>query len=222
MHTENVASTGANQASAQNFNANDVSTLDDLANKFGLDAASGAVNNVLGFTLGDIVKTVINNSGLPEFMKDAANGAIDSAVADSRAPTSPEAEAETVDAMQQVMDNVRDQATEELEDAAGGQGGRGKAGGGANWLSQLAKAMGDVAGAHLGNAVGLAGRISQLEKIEGTGEEAVAGRQAQATEMAGLQAEMQADTQMFKLAQEATTTIVKSLGEALTSSARKQ
>jgi len=82
--------------------------------------------------------------------------------------------------------------------------------------------MGDVAGAHLGNAVLRAGQISQLEPISGTGEEATAGRQAQATEMAGLQAEMQADSQMFKLAQEATTTIIKNTGEALATTARKQ
>ena len=45
---------------------------------------------------------------------------------------------------------------------------------------------------------------------------------AQAERMVGLQAEMQAETQMFKLAQEATSTIIKSVGEALSSTARKQ
>jgi len=40
--------------------------------------------------------------------------------------------------------------------------------------------------------------------------------------MAGLQAMMQAESQMFKLAQEMTTTVVKNIGEALQSTARKQ
>jgi len=45
---------------------------------------------------------------------------------------------------------------------------------------------------------------------------------AEAKMMTELQGAMQAETRMFKMAQEAATTIVKSVGEALSSTARKQ
>jgi len=199
----------------------------EFVEQFGRNEVSGAINNILGTTFGDMIKQVINNSPLPDFVKDAANEAIDGAVADERAVSTPEAEAATQDEMGDAITEMLEAMTraademmnEEAEGGTeGGVKGKGKGqAGGSNWLEALAKAMGDVAGQHLGKSVGLANEISALAAE--SGEET---NQAQAQEMTALQAQMQAETQMFKLAQEAVTTIIKSVGEALTATARKQ
>lgn len=202
--------------------------LAGLIEQFGRSDVNGAIGNILGFTFGDLIKQVINDSPLPDFLKDAAGEAIDGAVADERAVSTPEAEAATQEEMgDALMDLVRgmaDAADEMMkEEAEGGTEGGVKGGanglGGGNWLVALAKALGEVAGEHLGRSVALAGEISANAGAGGEGPEA---QQAQAEKMTALQAEMQAETQMFKLAQEGLTTIVKNVGEALSSTARKQ
>jgi len=177
------------------------------------------------------VKAVINEAPIPAFLKDAAVGAIDQSVGESRQNTSAKAE-QTVeeefsdiieDIVRTVLENIQEEVQEDGKRNAEGKEGSGAAsGGGGNWLVALAKAMGDVAGRHLKNSVEAAQKISNLEEINGNDDESEIARGNQAQEMAGLQAEMQADSQMFKLAQEATTTIVKNTGEALTTAARKQ
>jgi len=221
----NAITAGVQNALAE-IEAGSKDNFADLVGQFGRSEVSGAINNILGVTFGDLVKQVIDNSPLPDFVKDAAGEAIDGAVADEKAVSTPEAESATQDEMGDVIMDLLQamtQAADEMmnEEAEGGtEGGvkgKGQAGGGSNWLEALAKAMGDVAGQHLGKSVGLANEISALAAE--SGEET---NQAQAQEMTALQAQMQAETQMFKLAQEAVTTIVKSVGEALTATARKQ
>jgi len=224
---------GSSQLPPQsNIAAGNEVSFDALTRSLGVDDVEGAVNNVLGSTFGDWAKAIIDESPLPTFLRDAANGAIDHAVSESRASSSAEAEKSVdeqfrdliEDIVRAVLEDIQEEVQEEGERSAGGEqgGGAGGAAGGGNWLVALARAMGDVAGRHLANSVEAASEISNLGSINGTGEEADIARSNQAQKMAGLQAEMQADSQMFKLAQEATTTIVKNTGEALTTAARKQ
>lgn len=231
----NAAASGA-QTALSEIEAAGKNELSTLIEQFGRADVSGALSNILGTTFADLIKQVINDSPLPDFLKDAANDAIDGAVADERAVSTPEAEEATQSEMSKsINEDMGDAITEMLEamtraademmneESQGGTesgvkgGGKGQAGGASNWLEALAKAMGDVAGQHLGKSVGLANEISALAAE--SGEET---NQAQAQEMTALQAQMQAETQMFKLAQEAVTTIIKSVGEALTATARKQ
>ncbi len=218
------AAVGGNQNAFSEVGAVGKDQLAELIEQFGRSDVNGAIGNILGITFADLIKQVVNDSPLPDFLKDAAGEAIDGAVADERAVSTPEAEEATQEEMgDALMDLVRgmaDAADEMMnEEAEGGtEGGvRGQAGG--NWLVALAKALGEVAGEHLGRSVGLAGEISANAGKGGEGAEA---QQAQAEKMSALQAEMQAETQMFKLAQEGLTTIVKNVGEALSSTARKQ
>jgi len=189
----------------------------DLQESLGIKQTSDAIGNLLGTSFGDVVKRVIGDSPMPEFMKDAAFEAIDTAVKDSSAPVSAQAEAETAEQMQDVIDQMMEDAFAEMSEATEktGEEGGGKAsangGGGGNWLAEIAKALGSIAGKHLENSVELAREIT----AESSGG-------ASPGEMAELTAEMQAETQMFKMAQEAATTIVKSVGEALQTTARKQ
>ncbi len=231
----NAVASGIQNALAE-ISAGGKDQFADFVEQFGRNEVNGAINNILGTTFGDLIKQVINDSPLPDFVKDAASDAIDGAVADERSVSTPEAEQATQeevggaiesdmgDAVMDMLEAMTRAADEMMnEEAAGGtEGGvkgkgKGQAGGASNWLEALAKAMGDVAGQHLGKSVGLANEISALAAE--SGEET---NQAQAQEMTALQAQMQAETQMFKLAQEAVTTIIKSVGEALTATARKQ
>ncbi len=129
-----------------------------------------------------------------------------------------------------IENNAQDfvSGAEEQANKSGGQGG-------GNWLVALAKAMGEVAGAHLERMVQLSNEITQVSggdiiNTDGLTGDALASAQDQNTtvrsnearEMAALTAEMQAESQMFKMAQEMTTTVVKNIGEALHSTSRKQ
>jgi len=217
---------GGIQNALSEIGAGGKDSFTDLVGQFGRSEVSGAINNILGTTFGDLVKQVIENSPLPDFVKDAAGDAIDGAIADEKAVSTPEAEAATQDEMGDVimdlLEGMTQAANEMMNEEAeggteGGVKGKGKGQAGGNWLVDLAKALGEVAGQHLGNSVGLANEISAIAG-EGGGE----ANQAQAEKMTALQAQMQAETQMFKLAQEGLTTIIKNTGDALTSTARKQ
>ena len=80
----------------------------DLQESLGIKQTSDAIGNLLGTSFGDVVKRVIGDSPMPEFMKDAAFEAIDTAVKDSSAPVSAQAEAETAEKMQEVIDQMMD------------------------------------------------------------------------------------------------------------------
>ncbi len=86
----------------------------------------------------------------------------------------------------------------------------GGSGGGENWLIALAKAMGKVSGKFLEKQVEAGKKLGAMEGSEGS--EGV---------FAELNAEMQAAAQMFKIAQEALATVVKTAGEGMVSVARK-
>jgi len=210
----------------------------DMVSNHGKEPVSSAIHNCVGTSFGDQIKDLIANSPLPQFLKDMASEAVDDAVMNNELPTTPGAaedvQAEFGDLLEELMRNLAAEMKEESEAAgaaeeggeAGGGGGikgkgKGDVGGGSgNWLTMLARAMSEVAGKHLANSIETAGKISDMKDL---GDDASdSARANQAKEMTVLQASMQADTQMFKLAQEATTTIVKSVGEALSSTARKQ
>ena len=88
--------------------------------------------------------------------------------------------------------------------------GSGNSGGGENWLIALAKAMGEVSGKFLEKQVETGKKLGAMGGSEGS--EGV---------FAELNAEMQAAAQMFKIAQEALATVVKTAGEGMVSVARK-
>lgn len=227
MIGENIISAAASGVGFLADNAVDAAggSLDQLEKAFGLDMAASAVSNVLGITLGDVVKAAIAQTPLPDFLKDATSELIDKAVSDSKQSTSTEAEDSAFDWFGDVVQQAAQDAVDESVGRANDSGAKG-----GNWLAALAAALGEVAGKHLSNAVELADQIGAMEDIDvsestdpGTAADENATKRAdQAREMTVLQSQMQAETQMFKMTQEATTTIIKSVGEALSSTARKQ
>ncbi len=175
---------------------------------------ANALGNAYGTAIVDAVNNMISErSDIPQAKKEEIGDMLDAALDRGKLDTSNEAK----DFIELIMDFIKEVATEEIKEADKSASGEGSAssaggGGGGNWLVALAKAMGKVAGQHLANTVALGKQISALE---GQGE-------AAAALMPELTAQMQAESQMFKMAQETVTTVVKTVGEALHSTARKQ
>ena len=94
--------------------------------------------------------------------------------------------------------------------AAGGAGGAEGAGGSGNWLVDLAKALGRASGNHLEDVIELGKDLGEIDAKEDP------------AAFAEKQAEFQAANQIFKMFQEAISTLIKSIGEGITTMARKQ
>ena len=108
-------------------------------------------------------------------------------------------------------------ATGAAQSAGPGQGGRKSAG---SWLQAIAKAMGEVLGQKAGEMVKLSDKISSLAQ-EGKGLEGDA-KADNAADMTAAQTEMQGVSQEYKLLTETISTVLKGIGEALSTMGRKQ
>jgi hypothetical protein len=219
-----------------------------LLGMFSHNDIAGALSNNFNNAIGDMLKQAIGQSNLPQFIKDAACEIIDLAISDAQQPTCPEAQSAVdeqhgqacqdgaKDIMDQLFDTMSKMLNELTDDATGqsknkksrGQGeasaseGAGSASGTegsgetmdmcSNWLSQLAKAMSKIAGQHLQNAANLAKEIGQLD----TGDE------EQAKEMTQKQAVMSSEAQLGNMMMQATSQVLKTIGEGLAALARKQ
>lgn len=115
--------------------------------------------------------------------------------------------------MSGTMDMISGAMMDEMKEATaeGANKGGNKSGGGAgNWLALLARALGKTSGEHLKKMVELGEKMGELDSKENP------------EEFAKIQSEFQAESQIFKMFQEAIGTMVKSIGEGMSSVARKQ
>ena len=107
----------------------------------------------------------------------------------------------------------------------GGKGGKGGAQPAGNWLVAMARAMGAAAGDHAKRMVELSNKINDLSsKGKGIDASSDAGKKEQAdnaAETSAAQAEFQAEGQMFSMLQNSFSNAIKSIGEGLTTMARK-
>ncbi|HMC14908.1 MAG TPA: hypothetical protein VKI18_04710 [Albitalea sp.] len=114
------------------------------------------------------------------------------------------------------------------DDCKGGKAGKGGKGGAqpaGNWLIAMARAMGAAAGDHAKRMVELSNKINDLSsKGKGIDASSDAGKKEQAdnaAETSAAQAEFQAEGQMFSMLQNSFSNAIKSIGEGLTTMARK-
>ena len=227
-------------------------TLGSIMSQFGQGDTGGALANGFLGAIGGAIKNVIDQGPLPQFIKDAAKDVVDNIIGDNQQPTSPEAQDAVNECcgeqfeeagrnffeelLHRCMENGRDE--DESEEAGDTEGG-GKGGG--NWLVAIAKALGSMAGEYAADMVRSAEKMAdingaesakELESTMGDGFKVQSGgensdaegdlKAAKAQAMSQVQAEMQAQAQMFKMVSEATSTSIKSIGEGLSSMARKQ
>jgi hypothetical protein len=135
------------------------------------------------------------------------------------------------DLVKQITDNAKSMMEQgkDGEDhkgtKGGGKGGKGGAQPAGNWLVAMARAMGAAAGDHMKKMIQLSNKINDLsQKGKGIDASSDAGKKEQAdnaAETSAAQAEMQAEGQMYSMLQNAFSNTIKSIGEGMTTMARK-
>lgn len=201
-----------------------------------MNAAANLINAQHGNAVKNAASTLQKEDGMPKFVQDAINKAVDEVLKNNKKQTDPCCEQQLDDAtkdglksemddlVKQLVDNIRKQLGEESKDAAGEASGTGKSGKGkrstGSWLQAIAKAMGAVLGQKAAEMVKLSDKVSSLgEKSSGLkGEE----KQDNAQQMTAAQTELQGVSQEYKLLTETISTVIKGIGEALSTMGRKQ
>jgi hypothetical protein len=209
---------GAQNQSASTMEAN----AKELFSQYGVNNVLQAVTNAAAEYLKNALNELVENMDMPAFMKEDAKVAIDQAMngKNSMVPASLQQDTNQAikggseqsgdDIMSGIMKMVQEAMREETESASSsGSGGRASKGGG-NWLAVLARALGSTAGEHLKKMVELGEKMGGLDSKENP------------EEFAQIQADFQAEAQIFKMFQEAIGTMIKSIGEGMSSVARKQ
>ncbi|QTD45515.1 hypothetical protein [Ottowia testudinis] len=195
-----------------------------------LNAAANLVNAMHGGAVKDAARTLHQEDGMPKFVQDAINKAVDEVLKKNEKPTDSCCQKQLGDAakdglkkemddlVKQLVDNVRKQLGEESKEATGAAKGGKKSTG--SWLQAIAKAMGEVLGQKASEMVKLSDKVSSLgEKSSGLkGEE----KQDNAQQMTAAQTELQGVSQEYKLLTETISTVLKGIGEALSTMGRKQ
>lgn len=127
-----------------------------------------------------------------------------------------------VDGAKAIMDQGQG---DDCKPGKGGKGGKGGTQPAGNWMIAMARAMGAAAGDHAKKMVELSNKINDLsQKGKGIDPSSDAGKKEQAdnaAETSATQAEFQAEGQMFSMLQNSFSNAIKSLGEGLTTMARK-
>jgi len=216
-----------------------------------VETAAGSIADAAGKALVDLmIDKIESDDSIPQAKKDAMIATMEKAEQENGLDTPQEIQdmmAELKEKYKEEMQEILEEEIQATAEGTGGEaggaegegGGAGGAGGGAgaaaksgHWMVALSEMMSKFAGDHLEKMIGIQSEISILEGNapiapgkDASDDEIRAFGEAQAkhaSQFTQLTAQAQAHTQMFKMAQEMTTTIIKSLGEALNSTVRKQ
>ncbi len=235
--SESASINAATQADLSAFatGAGDVNGIsyEDLVAKHGSEATNGAlVNLTLRLSGEDALNSYLGTPVAAE-----AREVFNEKMAQLSHPTTAAAQADIDALYEDLIKSYAEEAMEQQEEdlAAAGNGEKkastkGQGAEGLNWLIAMAKAMGKAAGEYLGRSVELGLKMAEIQgderDIRGSdGNLVKAGSLTdaeQASMVTELQAEMQANTQMFKMVFEAAATAIKTFGEAFSTMARKQ
>ena len=140
--------------------------------------------------------------------------------------TKSELQKQTDDLIKQLTDNIRKQLNEDTKDStaanrAGGTGGKGKKSA-MSWLQAIAKALGEVLGEKARKMTELSQKVSDAADAQKAAGDDKKAQQEAAAEMTKVQTELQGVAQEYKLLSETISTVIKSIGEALSTLGRKQ
>lgn len=189
-----------------------------------INATANLVNAINGKGAKQAVDTLAKEDGLPKYLQQEIKKVIDEVFKKFEKPTEGDLQDKlnnaTKDDQQksindfakQIIDSVRKQLTEKLSEGAEGSGGKGKKSAG-SWLQAIAKAMGEAMGNRASKMVELSNKMADASKKEG---------QEGAKEMQSISTQFQAVSQEFNQLSTAFSTAIKSLGEGVTTMARKQ
>ena len=221
-----LSSGGHHQAMQQSFyrggaNVN-TAAADQLFREYGVQNVLDAVQNAAVDFIKKELNAFIDAMDMPQFMKDDAKSQV-AKMGDSYTTDTPHGaqdgvsnvignyqgqgtsgENSTADSVMSGVMNMLRESMQNETDSASGSGGKG------NWLAVLARALGTTAGKHLKKMVELGEKMGGIDSKENP------------EQFAQIQAEFQAEAQIFKMFQEAIGTMIKSIGEGMASVARKQ
>lgn len=192
--------------------------LSQIMSQFGQQDVAGGLSNMFMNSMGGALKNAINTGPLPQFVKDAANQAVDNSIGENQQKCSS-------GCMQALEQNGYDKAMSDaaysmVEQAAeDAKEGNGKGKGAANWLVALAGALSEIQAKFLNDAMKNMDTMKANAAKEGDSQEKAAEKR---DEFLMAQSEYQANMQMFNMMANMTATSLKSLGEGLTAIARKQ
>jgi hypothetical protein len=188
-----------------------------------LNATTNLVSTLMGGGAQQAAQTLQREDGMPKFVQGAVSQAIENVLKDYHKPCEgadvaiAQAACENIqnsvdDIAQQIVDSVRRQMTQSTAEGARECWGGGRVGA-KSWLQAIAQAMGEAMGNKASKMVELSNKLK---------EDSGGSQQEQAKEMQATNAEFQAVSQEFKLLTDAFNTALKSLGEGMSSMARKQ
>ena len=192
--------------------------VESLISQFGQGNVQSAMNNSFMSSIADCLKEAIQGSSLPQFVKDELNEAIKEAAGGGHQSTPSACQGGVDDVVgglgvsvgkmiaDMVMDEVKEQANKEKK------GGEGCQKGGDNWLVALAKAMASIQSDHLNKM------LDASKEMQDNVGESKESREA----FIEAQGKFQAESKLFGMASEATANALKTIGDGLSSIARKQ
>lgn len=207
--------------SVSNFVSGAVNTLSDIAQVaapllFPQATLAMTAFNLISQAGGDAVnqaaQQLCKEAGMPKFLQDIIGKIVKEVLSQIQKPSDGECDKAARD---KCGDSVRD-FTNDLAKSIFELAKRIKCGGedeegGSSWLVAIAKAMGKAAGKHAERVAELANKIDSLNGDD----------PAQAKEATKLQNEMQGESQMLSLMQNAFATALKTIGESMSTMARK-
>ena len=203
-----------------------------------INATANLINSISGNSGKQAVDKLAKEDGLPKFLQEAIKKVIDEVVKKFEKKADPEAEKALKDAAgsdvqksiddlaQKIVDAVRKNLEENQKDdtASNRTGGSGKGGkkSTGSWLMAIAKAMGEVLGEKASKMVELSGKISDAADAQKSAGKDQKAQQEAAADMTKAQTEMQGVSQEYKLPTETFSTVIKGIGESLSTMGRKQ
>jgi hypothetical protein len=163
------------------------------------------------FALANGLKEAVFGSNLPSFVKDDLNRAIDMASSQAQLPTPSACQQGVDDAVGDSFDPIQKIINDSIWENTKKEAKRGGLKDGENWLVILAKTMSEVQNEHL----------DKMLEASKTMKENVGSSKSDRRVFIDAQGVFQAESKLFQMASEAASTAIKSVGDGLTSIARK-
>lgn len=215
-----------------------------------LGIATSVANMVMqgvGQAVNQAAQQLTQQAGMPKFLQEAIGGIVKDVLGQLTKPSEHGCDQAAQDnfghdiekMIQDLVKTITDKAKELMEEGqgddckgskGGGKGGKGGAQPSGNWLVAMAKAMGEASGDHMKKMVQLSDKINSLTQKSGeikpgstdAEKQAATDEKAElAKQTAAAQSEMQAEGQMYSMLQNAFSNVIKSIGEGMTTMARK-
>jgi hypothetical protein len=200
-------------------------------------AAANLLAPAIGEAVNGAAKQLCQEAGMPKFLQDVIGKVVDEVLGKNRQPADPECERacgnqpgikdDIQSLVEQMIKGMVDRVKDEVQGGDKCEGGKGgKSGGSSSWLVALARALGEVAGDKAAKMVELGNKLETLgeegNKLE-SGEDGkeTDAQKANARESVATQSELNGVSKEFQQFMETLNTVVKGIGDGLTSVARK-